>query len=71
MKDTIVISKNEYRRLQSQAQAYQKLAGQLFTSVLSGSIEEVVADFRKTNLYSDSFLQDLEEGLKKSSFVKR
>lgn len=68
MKDTVVISKSEYRQLRLQAKAYQKLAGQLFSSALSGSVKEVVEDFRKTDLYSEPFLKDLESGLAKSSF---
>ncbi len=30
-------------------------------------IDSILADFKKTNLYDDSFLKVLEEGLKKSS----
>ncbi len=70
MKDTIEISKKEYRQLRLQAKAYQKLAGQLFSSALSGSVIEVVEDFRKTDLYSESFLKDLESGLGLSVTVK-
>ena len=33
-------------------------------------IEDILADFADTDLYEDSFLQDLEEGLKKSSVYK-
>ncbi len=33
------------------------------------SVEEVVDDFRKTGLYSEAFLKDLEEGLRETSFV--
>jgi hypothetical protein len=71
MPDTIVISKKEYQKLQKQAKAFQKLAGRLFETVLADSVETVVDDFRKTNLYSEGFLSDLESGLKKSSYAKR
>ena len=33
-------------------------------------IEDILADFADTDLYEDSFLRDLEEGLKKSSVYK-
>ena len=71
MKDTMIISKHEYKRLQAQAKAYQKLAGQIFQSALSGSVESVVEDFRNTHLYTEDFLTDLKNGLEKSSFAKR
>jgi pheromone shutdown protein TraB len=31
------------------------------------SIEEIVSEFRATDLYEEGFLKDLEEGLKRSS----
>jgi len=30
-------------------------------------IDSILSDFKKTNLYEDAFLKDLEDGLKKSS----
>ena len=33
-------------------------------------IGEVVNDFRKTNLYAEEFLSDMEDGLRKSSCAK-
>ena len=33
-------------------------------------IEDILADFADADLYEDSFLRDLEEGLKKSSVYK-
>jgi hypothetical protein len=71
MSSTVVISKDEYQKLRKQAKAFQKLAGRIFESVITDSVEAVVEDFRKTKLYSDSFLADLEEGLRKSSYAKR
>lgn len=62
---TITISEKEYRSLKLQAEAYQKISGQLFASVVHSPIEEVMSDFRKTELYTDEFLQDLEDGLRK------
>ena len=71
MRDTMTISKTEYRRLQRQAKAYQKLMRQLFESALSGSVDAVVEDSRNTNLYTEAFLKDLKEGLQKSSYSRR
>jgi len=71
MSSTIVISRDEYQNLRKQAKAFQKLAGRIFESVITDSVEVVVQDFRKTKLYSEAFLADLEEGLKKSSYAKR
>ena len=71
MNKTVVISKDEYRRLRSHAKAYQKLVGQLFQSVITGSVDAVVEDFRKTGLYTEPFLKDLKEGLEKSSYSRR
>jgi hypothetical protein len=42
-----------------------------FELVVKDPVEEVVEDFRKTNLYSEKFLKDLEAGLKKSSYAKK
>ena len=33
-------------------------------------IEDILGDFADADLYEDSFLRDLEEGLKKSSVYK-
>ncbi len=67
---TITISKTEYRKLRRQATAYQKLTSRLFESVIKDSIQEIINDFRKTDLYTDNFLEDLENGLRKSSYGK-
>lgn len=66
----ITISKKEYIQLKSQSQAYRKVATKLFSAVVKNSIEDVVADFRKTNLYTNNFLFDLENGLRRSSYGK-
>jgi hypothetical protein len=67
---TITIPKNEYKRLLSLAKAYQKLAGEIFKKVINDPIKDVVDDFRRTKLYTDEFLHDMEDGLKKSSYAK-
>ena len=69
---TITLPKDEYLKLKKQAKAYQALAGHFFTARINEaeSAEAVVADFRKTNLYSNGFLEDLKDGLKHSSYFK-
>ncbi len=67
----VTLSRAEYQKLKQQAKAYQKLTKHLFESVIQAPLEEVVEDFRKTNLYTDDFLKDLEIGLRKSSYVKK
>ena len=68
---TVTIPVTQYETLKKKARAYEKLAGDFFRGILKGSIEEVVADFRSTELYSEKFLEDLESGLKKSSYTKQ
>lgn len=63
--------KTEYEKLKKQAAAYRQIAGRLFEAVLKDPAEEVVEDFRKTGLYNESFLNDLENGLRKSSYTKK
>jgi len=64
----VTISKIEYLRLRKQAVGYQKLVSQLFESAIKDPLYEVMEDFRETNLYSQDFLKDLEDGLRKSSY---
>ena len=66
----VTITKIEYSKLKKQSTAYKKLAGRLFESIISTSPDEVALDFRQTGLYSEKFLQDLENGLRKSSYGK-
>ncbi len=66
----VTISKIEYRKLKQPAKAYQKLTKRFFEFIIQAPAEEVVEDFRKTDLYTDDFLKDLEDGLRKSSYVK-
>lgn len=57
-------------KLERQAKAYRKIAARFFESVLEDSPEDVVKDFKETGLYTDDFLNDMEAGLKKSSYGK-
>ncbi len=68
--ETITISKKEYKKLVSQAKAYEKLAKGFFENVVKDPVDEVVTDFEKTKLYSSEFLEDLKSGLRKSSYFK-
>lgn len=68
---TVRVPKTEYECLRRQAAAYRAFAARLFRSVLEDPIEDVVEDFRKTKLYAEAFLKDLESGLRKSSYAKR
>ena len=69
--DTITLSKQKYLRLKKQAQAYRTMVARMFELPLRDPIDEVVADFRATGLYTEEFLSDLEDGLRKSSYAKR
>jgi len=70
MEKTIEISEDQYIKLLNQAKAYQKLREEIFESVLDDNIDQVVSDFRDTEIYSEEFLRDLGDGLKKSSYFK-
>jgi len=67
----VTIPKIEYLKLKHQADAYKKLSGRFFESVIKDSVEEVVEDFRRSNLYTKEFLADMESGLRRSSFAKK
>ena len=67
----VTISKRKYEALRRQAAAYQKVAAEFFDALLKDPVEEVIADFRKSDLYTEEFLRDLDVGLRKSSYMKR
>lgn len=69
--DKVVLPKTEYKKLKRQAEAYRKFAEKFFDLAIRDPVEEVVEDFRKTKLYSENFLKDLESGLRKSSYKKK
>ncbi len=70
-KNTITLSMHEYARLKQEAHAYRVLATRVFELPLKDSIDQVVVDFKTTDLYSDEFLADLESGLRKSSYPQK
>lgn len=67
----VTLPKTEYEQLKRQAEAYRKFAARIFELAIRDPIEEVVKDFRRTNLYTKGFLKDLESGLRKSSYAKQ
>lgn len=69
--ETITIPKSEYKKLLSKAAAYKKLAKSIFENAINDPVDEIVSDFKKTDLYTDEFLSDLKEGLEKSSLSKK
>lgn len=69
--DTITLPKHDYLRLKKQAQAYLNMAAKMFELPLRDPVDEVIADFKATDLYTDEFLTDLEDGLRKSTYSKR
>lgn len=68
--EKVAIPKIEYDRLKREASAYRKFATHFFESAVRDPIYEVVEDFQRTNLYTKEFLEDLEDGLRKSSYSK-
>lgn len=71
LNNPVTLPKQEYLRLKQQAQAYRAMVTKLFELPLRDPIDEVMADFCDTDLYSDDFLTDLEKGLRKSSYSKK
>ena len=67
----VTIPKAKYEMLQRQGRAYRKLAEHIFELAIQDPVEDVVEDFKGSNLYTDEFLKDLEDGLRKSSYVKK
>jgi hypothetical protein len=70
MANQVTITKIEYSRLKREAKAYRRFVVQFFQTAILEPIEDVIEDFRKTNLYTKEFLLDLEDGLRKSSYAK-
>ncbi|MBI3442757.1 MAG: hypothetical protein HY007_03245 [Candidatus Sungbacteria bacterium] len=68
---TVTIPKTTYERLKRHAEAYRRFATNVFEAVVRDPIGEITDDFRKTALYTEEFLHDLDAGLCKSSLMKR
>ncbi|MDD4990515.1 MAG: hypothetical protein PHW31_04425 [Candidatus Pacebacteria bacterium] len=69
-KETITLPKTEFNQLKQQALAYRKFATKFFDFIIRDSAENVVNDFRATNLYAEGFLRDLKTGLSDSTYFK-
>ena len=68
---TVTIQKTTYERLKRHAEAYRRFAANFFEAAVRDPIGEVTNDFRKTALYTEEFLHDLDAGLRKSSLVRK
>lgn len=68
---TVTIQKTTYERLKRHAEAYRRFAAGFFEAVVRDPIREITDDFRKTALYTEEFLHDLDAGLRKSSLEKK
>ncbi len=66
----ITVDKNEYTALKRDAMLYRKMAQNFFSKKINTLVGDTVRDFKNTNLYTDKFIRDLENGLFKSSLAK-
>lgn len=66
----ISISKTEYTKLKKESKVYRAVAARLFELLIKDPVKSVVEDFRKSGLYSKEFISDLEDGLRKSSYMR-
>lgn len=69
--EIVSLPKNEYLRLKQEACAYRFMATKMYELPLKDPVENIMADFKSTDLYTDDFLADMEEGLRKSSYAKK
>lgn len=67
--ETITIPKEEYIQLKKIADAYKQIASNVFQNINQDSIDDIIKDFKDTDLYSDEFIDDLKNGLEKSSYL--
>jgi len=67
---TVTLPKIEYLKLKREANAYRNIKTHLFESLVQDPVDKVIRDFAQTKLYSKAFLQDLEKGLRRSSYGK-
>jgi len=68
--ERVTIPKIEYNRLKRESRVYRHFAAHFFQAAIGDPIDAVIKDFRNTAIYSGEFLQDLEDGLRKSSYSK-
>ena len=67
--ETITIPKEEYIQLKRIADAYKQIAGNVFQNINQDSIDDIINDFKDTDLYSEEFIDDLKNGLENSSYL--
>ena len=69
---TITISKEEYKTLLATRERYEYLRGIVQEDIFSPppvrNRNQIIAEFRATKKYSNAFLKDLDEGLRRSSY---
>jgi hypothetical protein len=68
--ETITIPKAEYELLKSQEQIYRLIASDFFKTIGDDNLKNLISEFKDTNLYTNDFLLDLENGLAKSTYFK-
>ena len=69
---SISLTKSEYTDLKSRADAYDRIISlarkEISVTPPERSTKKVIAEFKKTDTYSQEFLKSLEHGLRRSSF---
>lgn len=68
---TVTIPKAKYEQLKRYAEAYRRFAAGFFEAAVRDPIGEITDDFRRTALYTEEFLHDLDAGLRRSSLAKK
>ena len=72
---SINLTKSEYIDLKSRADAYDRIISltrkEISIIPTERSTKKVIAEFKKTDKYSQEFLKSLEKGLKRSSFFSK
>ena len=72
--DTITLPKKEYQKLMEKALLYEYLAKiikkqeDIFACPPTKKTKEIIKEFKATGLYGASFINDMEKGLKRSSY---
>ena len=71
---TIAISKTEYRELLDKKLRYeylrQILEEDIFSPPSTRSVKTIISNFKSVGKYKKSFLNNLEKGLKRSSYFR-
>lgn len=74
MKSSVTIPKTEYEELKARASAYERVVGALQNTFSltppERSKKKIIAEFKKTDKYSEEFLASLQHGLGRSTYFK-